>query len=92
MKLDLAQKTSVVNDIDKFLTSIGGKYYMSVIKDDLVDRTEFLINTHVDNNFTPFAREGFIGELRQLKATEHMLQDLKAQLVDEIKEQTNTNI
>lgn len=91
MSLDLAQKSTIVSDIDKFLSSLGGKYYLNTLRKDFEDRTEYLLNAPVDDKYTPFTREGFIGELRQLKATEHMLRDLKAQLVDEIKEQTETN-
>lgn len=89
--MDLARKTSIVRDIDTFINSVGGKYYLSQLRKDYEDRTEFMLNAPIDDKYTPFTREGFIGELRQLKATEHLLRDIKAQLVDEIKEQTETN-
>ena len=89
--MDLAQKTTIVSDIDRFLSSLGGKYYLKELRKDYEDRTEFMLNAPIDDKYTPFTREGFIGELRQLKATEHILRDIKAQLVDEIKEQTETN-
>lgn len=84
--IDEASKATVVRDIETFLGSLAGKYYAKHFQQLQADRIDYLLDQSINSEYTVLTREGFIGEIRQLREDSNLLQNLKTQLVEEIKE------
>jgi hypothetical protein len=79
-------RRNYVTDIDSFLSSEGGVYFLDSLKVEYKDCVEALIDADITAEYTPLTREGFIGDIRRLKATINNLQVLRDELVASIKD------
>jgi|TARA_R110000782_G_scaffold223036_1_gene310055 hypothetical protein len=85
-EVPVAMAPTLVTQIESFLASDAGQLYKDAYILELDARMEHLLHQPVDANYTPFTREGFIGEVRQLKLDSVFLERLRAQLVENITE------
>ncbi len=81
------QKKSIVEQINAFEESALGSYIKALWQAELDTRLDYAIETPIDNKFTVLAREGLLGEIRQLKSCSTEFSRLRDNLVDEIKQE-----
>ena len=85
-EIPIELRRNYVTDIDTFLSSEGGKYFLGSLKSEYKDCVEALIDADITAEYTPLTREGFIGDIRRLKATINSMQVLRDELVASIKD------
>tara|TARA_R110000772_G_scaffold266171_1_gene388307 strand:- start:29148 stop:29438 length:291 start_codon:yes stop_codon:yes gene_type:complete len=89
-ELTQEQKKQLVLEINRFEASNLGRYVLDEWKKLYDNNVDFAIDTPTNQEFTIDAREGLLGECRQLKVCLNTFSRLREDLVSEIKE-TETN-